>query len=210
MACLQGLHTLCLHNFGHNDVVGASNIMPAEWAFFHHKENDNNNKSQVWAELRKKTGSHQHLGSTSGNLLSYIINWTLQELAKLHTKTIKFLTMYKMHHLKSDVDRLYLPILKEVEGSYNWSFPTSHPLSVLINTSRRRRTLSSTLSKTLTTGNPCTPSTGSQWSSVGNWECPQYQLQRMRRTPPMPAEQRRRPNTRVANSSGPKWESKAH
>ena len=91
-----------------------------------------------------------------------IINWTLQELAKLHTKTIKFLTMYKMHHLKSDVDRLYLPILKEVEGSYNWSFPTSHPLSVLINTSRRRRTLSSTLSKTLTTGNPCTPSTGSQ------------------------------------------------
>ena len=91
-----------------------------------------------------------------------IINWTLQELAKLHTKAIKFLTMYKMHHLKSDVDRLYLPILKEVEGSYNWSFPTSHPLSVLINTSRRRRTLSSTLSKTLTTGNPCTPSTGSQ------------------------------------------------
>ena len=91
-----------------------------------------------------------------------IINWTLQELAKLHTKTIKFLTMYKMHHLKSDVDRSYLPILKEVEGSYNWSFPTSHPLSVLINTSRRRRILSSTLSKTLTTGNPCTPSTGSQ------------------------------------------------
>ena len=47
MACLLGLHTLCLHNFGHNDVVGASNIMAAEWAFFHHKENDNNNKSQV-------------------------------------------------------------------------------------------------------------------------------------------------------------------
>ena len=47
MACLQGLHTLYPHNFGHNDVVGASNIMPAEWAFFHHKENDNNNKSQV-------------------------------------------------------------------------------------------------------------------------------------------------------------------
>ena len=38
-----------------------------------------------------------------------IINWTLQELAKLDTKTRKFLTMYKMHHPKSDVDRLYLP-----------------------------------------------------------------------------------------------------
>ena len=38
-----------------------------------------------------------------------IINWTLQELAKLDTKTRKFLTMYKMHHPKSDVDRLHLP-----------------------------------------------------------------------------------------------------
>ena len=37
-----------------------------------------------------------------------VINWTLQELAKLDTKTRKFLTMYKMHHPKSDVDRLYL------------------------------------------------------------------------------------------------------
>jgi len=40
------------------------------------------------------------------------INWTLQELAKLDTKTRKFLTMYKMHHPKSDVDRLYLPRTK--------------------------------------------------------------------------------------------------
>ena len=38
-----------------------------------------------------------------------IINWTLQELAKLDTKTRKFLTMYKIHHPKSDVDRLHLP-----------------------------------------------------------------------------------------------------
>ena len=33
----------------------------------------------------------------------------LQELAKLDTKTRKFMTMYKTHHPKSDVDRLYLP-----------------------------------------------------------------------------------------------------
>ena len=38
-----------------------------------------------------------------------IINWTLQELAKLDTKTRKFLTTYKIHHPKSDVGRLYLP-----------------------------------------------------------------------------------------------------
>ena len=37
-----------------------------------------------------------------------ILNWTLQELAKLDTKTRNFLTMYKMHHPKSDVDRVYL------------------------------------------------------------------------------------------------------
>ena len=34
-----------------------------------------------------------------------IICWTLQELAKLDTKTRNFLTMYKMHHPKSDLDR---------------------------------------------------------------------------------------------------------
>ena len=71
------------------------------------------------------------------------------------------------------------PELKEIESSYNWSFPTSQPLSVLMNTFRRRRTPSSTLSKTMTTGNPWTSSADSQWSSVGNWECLQYQLQRM-------------------------------
>ena len=38
-----------------------------------------------------------------------IINWTLQELAKLDTKTRKFLTTYKIHHPNSDVGRLYLP-----------------------------------------------------------------------------------------------------
>ena len=38
-------------------------------------------------------------------IIIVIISW----LAKLDTKTRKFLTMYKMHHPKSDVDRLYLP-----------------------------------------------------------------------------------------------------
>ena len=38
-----------------------------------------------------------------------IINWTFKGLAKLDTKTSTFLTMYNMHHSKSDVDRLYQP-----------------------------------------------------------------------------------------------------
>ena len=87
------------------------------------------------------------------------INWKLQELAKLDTKTMKFLTMYKMHHPNLTWTGCTCLELKAVEGSHNWSFNLSHPLSVLINTSRRRRTPSSTLSKTMTTGNPCTPST---------------------------------------------------
>ena len=90
------------------------------------------------------------------------INWTLQELAKLDRKARKFLTMYKMHHPKSEVDSLYLPRTKGGRGSYNCSFPTSQPLSVLIITSRRCRTPSSTLSKTIAIGNPCTPSADSQ------------------------------------------------
>ena len=64
-----------------------------------------------------------------------IINWTLQELAKLDTKTRKFLTMYKMHHPNLTWKGCNCLELKDVEGSYNWSFPTSKPLSVLINTS---------------------------------------------------------------------------
>ena len=48
--------------------------------------------------------------NNNNNNNNKIINWTLQELAKLDTKTRKFLTMYKMYHPnKSDMDRLYLP-----------------------------------------------------------------------------------------------------
>ena len=54
-----------------------------------------------------------------------IIKWTLQELAKLDTKTRNFLTLYKIHHPKSDVDRLYFPRNKGGEGSYkSYQSPT--------------------------------------------------------------------------------------
>ena len=38
-----------------------------------------------------------------------IINWQINDIKKLDTKTRKFLTMYGMHHPKADVNRLYLP-----------------------------------------------------------------------------------------------------
>ena len=92
-----------------------------------------------------------------------IINWTFQELTKLNTKTRKFLTMYKMHNPKSDVDRLYLPRTEGGRGLIHMelSYKTS-AIGLEKKISRRRRTPSSTLSKTITTGNPCTPSADSQ------------------------------------------------
>ena len=38
-----------------------------------------------------------------------IFNWQINDIKKLDIKTRKFLTMYRMHHPKADVDRLYLP-----------------------------------------------------------------------------------------------------
>ena len=38
-----------------------------------------------------------------------IINWQMSEIQRMDRKTRKLLTMERMHHPKSDVDRLYLP-----------------------------------------------------------------------------------------------------
>ena len=37
------------------------------------------------------------------------MNWSLTEIKKADTKIGKLLTMHRMHHAKSDVNRLYLP-----------------------------------------------------------------------------------------------------
>jgi len=42
-----------------------------------------------------------------------IINWRTEEIRKIDKKTRKMLTMYKMHHPKADIDRLYV---KRKEG----------------------------------------------------------------------------------------------
>jgi hypothetical protein len=42
-----------------------------------------------------------------------IINWRLEEIKQIDRKTIKMLTMHKMHHPKADIDRLYV---KRKEG----------------------------------------------------------------------------------------------
>jgi len=42
-----------------------------------------------------------------------IINWRTEEIKKIYRKTRKMLTVYKMHHPKADIDRLYV---KRKEG----------------------------------------------------------------------------------------------
>jgi hypothetical protein len=42
-----------------------------------------------------------------------IINWRLEEIKQIDRETRKMLTMYKMHHPKADIDRLYV---KRKEG----------------------------------------------------------------------------------------------
>ena len=44
------------------------------------------------------------------------LNWKLSEIKKLDTKSRKLLTMGKMHHPRSDVDRLYLPRARSRRG----------------------------------------------------------------------------------------------
>ena len=132
-----------------------------------------------------------------------IINWTLQELAKLDTKTRKFLTLYKMHHPKSDVDRLHLPRTEGDRGliqlklSYKSTIisldeylqETQDTLLHFVKDHDDRKSLnfisrqSMKFSREL--GVPAIPAAEDE------------------PTPPMPAEQRPRPNTRVASCSGP-------
>jgi hypothetical protein len=51
------------------------------------------------------------IGALAVPILRYsfgIINWRLEEIKQIDRKTRKMLTMYKMHHPKADIDRLYI------------------------------------------------------------------------------------------------------
>jgi hypothetical protein len=51
------------------------------------------------------------IGTLAVPILRYsfdIINWRLEEIKQTDRKTRKKLTMYKMHHPKADIDRLYV------------------------------------------------------------------------------------------------------
>ena len=67
------------------------------------------------------------IGALAVPVLRYsfgIINWRTEEIKKIDRKTRKMLTMYKMHHPKADIDRLYVKRkdggrgLLQIEASY--------------------------------------------------------------------------------------------
>ena len=67
------------------------------------------------------------IGALAVPVLRYnfgIINWRTEEIRKIDRKTRKLLTMYKMHHPKADIDRLYVKRkegrrgLVQIEASY--------------------------------------------------------------------------------------------
>ena len=45
-----------------------------------------------------------------------IINWRTEEIKKIDRKSRKMLTLYKMHHPKADIDRLYVKRIEEWRG----------------------------------------------------------------------------------------------
>jgi hypothetical protein len=56
------------------------------------------------------------IGALAVPILRYsfgIINWRLEEIKQIDRKATKMLTMYKMHHPKADIERLYV---KRKEG----------------------------------------------------------------------------------------------
>ena len=67
------------------------------------------------------------IGALAVPVLRYsfgIINWRIEEIKQIDRKTRKMLTMYKIHHPKADIDRLYVKrkeggrILIQVEAVY--------------------------------------------------------------------------------------------
>ena len=70
---------------------------------------------RVKSILRSKLNARNRIdaiNSVALHVVTYsftIINWLLTEIKKVDTKVCKHLTMHRMHHPKSNVNRLYLP-----------------------------------------------------------------------------------------------------
>ena len=60
------------------------------------------------------------IGALAVPVLKYsvgLINWRIEEIKEVGRKARKMLTMYKMHHPKADIDRLYVKRKEERTGT---------------------------------------------------------------------------------------------
>ena len=79
--------------------------------------------------LRNELNAHNRIDAINSlglPVVTYsftIINWSLIEIKKVDTKVHKLLTMHRMHHPKSDVNRLYLLARKGVGDLRNLNYP---------------------------------------------------------------------------------------
>ena len=70
---------------------------------------------RVWSIMRSELNACNRMDAISSLALPVVtlcfpmINWSLTEIKKFDTKIRKLLAMHRMHHPKSDVNRLYLP-----------------------------------------------------------------------------------------------------
>ena len=75
----------------------------------------NDQQVRVRSILRKELNARNRIDAINSlppPVVTYsftIINWSLTEIKKIYTKIRKLLTKHRMHHPKSDVNRLYLP-----------------------------------------------------------------------------------------------------
>jgi predicted GNAT family acetyltransferase len=63
------------------------------------------------------------IGALTVPVLRYsfgIIDWRNEEIKQIDRKTRKMLTMYKMHHQKADIDRLYVKRKEGGRGLVEW------------------------------------------------------------------------------------------
>ena len=70
---------------------------------------------RVWPIMRSELNARNRMDAIISLALPVVtysftmISWSLTEIRKFDTKIRKLLAMHRMHHPKSDVNRLYLP-----------------------------------------------------------------------------------------------------
>ena len=78
---------------------------------------------RVRSILRSELNARNRIDAISSLALPVVTYWSLTEIKNVDTKIRKLLTMLRMHHPKSDVNRLVFPQKKGVDDLCNLNYP---------------------------------------------------------------------------------------